>query len=89
MPADVFDSAACALAVTGEDGTILKANARFGDWLGFSTAELCADNVGGAIETELTIADRVGELCPKLIVSTGERQCRRQSECHVGCKTGA
>lgn len=42
MPADVFDSAACALAVTGEDGTILKANARFGDWLGFSTAELCA-----------------------------------------------
>jgi len=42
VPADVFDSAACALAVTGEDGTILKANARFGDWLGFSTAELCA-----------------------------------------------
>ncbi|WP_040268632.1 PAS domain-containing sensor histidine kinase [Pseudomonas rhodesiae] len=41
MPAELFDSAACALAVTGEDGTILKANARFGDWLGFSIAELC------------------------------------------------
>jgi len=41
VPAELFDSAACALAVTGEDGTILKANARFGDWLGFSIAELC------------------------------------------------
>ncbi|WP_395607006.1 ATP-binding protein [Pseudomonas sp. B22129] len=42
MPADLFDSAACALAVTAEDGTILQANARFSDWLGFSTAELCS-----------------------------------------------
>ncbi|OPA88098.1 PAS domain-containing sensor histidine kinase [Pseudomonas fluorescens] len=41
MPADLFDSAACALAVTAEDGTILQANARFSDWLGFSTDELC------------------------------------------------
>jgi len=41
VPTELFDSAACALAVTGEDGTILKANARFGDWLGFSIAELC------------------------------------------------
>ena len=40
MPADLFDSAACALAVTTEDGTILQANARFSDWLGFSIAEL-------------------------------------------------
>ena len=40
MPADLFDSAACALAVTTEEGTILQANARFSDWLGFSIAEL-------------------------------------------------
>ncbi|MEW5716576.1 PAS domain-containing sensor histidine kinase [Pseudomonas sp. SB113] len=40
MPAELFDSAACALAVTTEDGTILQANARFSDWLGFSIAEL-------------------------------------------------
>ncbi|WP_339451846.1 PAS domain-containing sensor histidine kinase [Pseudomonas sp. JAI120] len=40
MPADLFDSAACALAVTTEDGTIQQANARFSDWLGFSLAEL-------------------------------------------------
>lgn len=41
MPAELFDSAACALAVTAEDGTILQANTRFGEWLGFSTTELC------------------------------------------------
>jgi len=40
MPADLFDSAACALAVTAEDGTILRANARLGEWLGLSNAEL-------------------------------------------------
>nr|WP_232920649.1 PAS domain-containing sensor histidine kinase [Pseudomonas simiae] len=37
----MFDSAACALAVTAEDGTILQVNARFSEWLGFSTTELC------------------------------------------------
>ena len=42
MSAEVFDSAACALAVTAEDGTILQANARFSDWLGFSLSELCS-----------------------------------------------
>ncbi|AJZ95745.1 histidine kinase [Pseudomonas simiae] len=41
MPTDLFDSAACALAVTAEDGTILQVNARFSEWLGFSTTELC------------------------------------------------
>jgi sigma-B regulation protein RsbU (phosphoserine phosphatase) len=40
MPADLFDSAACALDVTAEDGTILRANARLGEWLGLSNAEL-------------------------------------------------
>ena len=42
MSAEVFDSAACALVVTAEDGTILQANARFSDWLGFSLSELCS-----------------------------------------------
>lgn len=42
MPVDLFDSAACALAVTAEDGTLLQANTRFSEWLGFSTAELCS-----------------------------------------------
>jgi sigma-B regulation protein RsbU (phosphoserine phosphatase) len=41
VPTDLFDSAACALAVTAEDGTILQVNARFSEWLGFSTTELC------------------------------------------------
>ena len=40
MPAELFDSAACALAVTAQDGTILQANARFSEWLGLSLEEL-------------------------------------------------
>ena len=41
MPTEsLFDSAACALAVTQEDGTILRVNLRLCDWLGFSAAEL-------------------------------------------------
>ena len=41
MPADsLFDSAACALAVTQEDGTILHVNPRLCDWLGFTAAQL-------------------------------------------------
>ena len=40
MSADLFDSAACALAVTTEDGTILRANTLFGEWLGLRSAEL-------------------------------------------------
>ncbi|WP_439865016.1 PAS domain-containing sensor histidine kinase [Pseudomonas antarctica] len=42
MSADLFESAACALAVTAEDGTILQVNTRFSDWLGFCSAELCS-----------------------------------------------
>ncbi|MCS4250488.1 PAS domain-containing sensor histidine kinase [Pseudomonas sp. BIGb0164] len=55
MPADLFDSAACALAVTAEDGTILQANARFSDWLGFSAAELC----GRRFQDLLTMGGRI------------------------------
>ncbi|AZF05911.1 PAS domain-containing sensor histidine kinase [Pseudomonas sp. R5-89-07] len=41
MPAEsLFDSAACALAVTREDGTIVHANQRLSDWLGLSAAQL-------------------------------------------------
>ena len=55
MPVDLFDSAACALAVTAEDGTILQANTRFSDWLGFSTAELC----GRRFQDLLTMGGRI------------------------------
>lgn len=55
MPAELFDSAACALAVTGEDGTILQANARFSEWLGFSTRELC----GMRFQDLLTMGGRI------------------------------
>ena len=55
MPADLFDSAACALAVTTEDGTILQANARFSDWLGFSIAEL----QGRRFQDLLTMGGRI------------------------------
>ncbi|MCT4501154.1 PAS domain-containing sensor histidine kinase [Pseudomonas sivasensis] len=55
MPTELFDSAACALAVTSEDGTILQANARFSDWLGFSNAELC----GHRFQDLLTIGGRI------------------------------
>ncbi|MGY2374496.1 PAS domain-containing sensor histidine kinase [Pseudomonas sp. SDO524_S393] len=68
MPADLFDSAACALAVTAQDGTILQANARFSDWLGFSHDELCSRRfqdlltVGGRIfhQTHLAPMLRMG-----------------------------
>ncbi|MBC2381488.1 PAS domain-containing sensor histidine kinase [Pseudomonas sp. WS 5106] len=55
MPAELFDSAACALAVTAEDGTILQANTRFGEWLGFSTTELC----GRRFQDLLTMGGRI------------------------------
>ena len=31
MPAELFDRAACALAATAEDGTLLQVNARFSE----------------------------------------------------------
>ncbi|PHN26065.1 PAS domain-containing sensor histidine kinase [Pseudomonas sp. ICMP 460] len=55
MPSELFDSAACALAVTAEDGTILQANARFSEWFGFSTAELC----GRRFQDLLTMGGRI------------------------------
>ncbi|MGY1918114.1 PAS domain-containing sensor histidine kinase [Pseudomonas tolaasii] len=55
MPADLFDSAACALAVTAEDGTILQANTRLSEWLGFSIAELC----GRRFQDLLTMGGRI------------------------------
>ena len=36
----LFEQAACGLVVTGVDGTILRANARFCVWLGCDTAAL-------------------------------------------------
>lgn len=55
MPADLFDSAACALAVTSEDGTLVQTNARFSEWLGFSAAELC----GKRFQDLLTMGGRI------------------------------
>ncbi|OIN50617.1 PAS domain-containing sensor histidine kinase [Pseudomonas azotoformans] len=55
MPAELFDSAACALAVTSEDGTILQANTRFSEWLGLSTTELC----GKRFQDLLTMGGRI------------------------------
>ncbi len=55
MSADLFDSAACALAVTTEDGTILRANTLFGEWLGLRSAELC----GRRFQDLLTMGGRI------------------------------
>ena len=55
MPVDLFNNAACALAVTAEDGTLLQANARFGEWLGLSPAELC----GRRFQDLLTMGGRI------------------------------
>ncbi|MBC3235858.1 ATP-binding protein [Pseudomonas lurida] len=65
MQADLFDNAACALAVTAEDGMILQANARFSEWLGFSTTELC----GKRFQDLLTMGGRIfhqTHLAPRL-----------------------
>jgi sigma-B regulation protein RsbU (phosphoserine phosphatase) len=55
MSADLFDSAACALAVTTEEGTILRANTLFGEWLGLRSAELC----GRRFQDLLTMGGRI------------------------------
>jgi phosphoserine phosphatase RsbU/P len=39
-PADLFDEAPCGLLVTALDGTILKVNATFCEWVGFAREEL-------------------------------------------------
>ncbi len=51
----LFESAACALAVTREDGTILHVNPRLSDWLGFSVAQLC----GRRFQDLLTMGGRI------------------------------
>ena len=55
MPADLFDGAACALAVTAEDGTLLRTNLRFSEWLGFSHTELS----GRRFQDLLTMGGRI------------------------------
>lgn len=37
----LFENAPCGLVVTKEDGTILRANLTFSQWIGFSERELC------------------------------------------------
>ena len=51
----LFEEAACGLLVTAADGTILRANRTFCDWLGFQRAEL----VGRRVESLLTIGGRI------------------------------
>ncbi len=55
MPTKLFDNAACALAATAEDGTLLHTNARFSEWLGFSAVELC----GRRFQDLLTMGGRI------------------------------
>ncbi|MGZ0714280.1 ATP-binding protein [Pseudomonas palleroniana] len=55
MLSDLFDNAACALAITAEDGTIVRANARFSDWLGFDAAQL----YGRRFQDLLTMGGRI------------------------------
>lgn len=55
MSSDLFDSAACALAVTAEDGTILQVNARFCEWLGLNSAQL----YGRHFQDLLTMGGRI------------------------------
>ncbi|WP_397453174.1 ATP-binding protein [Pseudomonas sp. NA-150] len=40
-PQALFEDAPCGLVVTKEDGTILRANLTFCNWIGFSEADLC------------------------------------------------
>ncbi|WP_372238145.1 ATP-binding protein [Pseudomonas sp. R2-37-08W] len=56
VPAEsLFDNAACALAVTQQDGTILHANQRLGEWLGLSAAQL----LGQRFQDLLTMGGRI------------------------------
>ncbi|CRM26936.1 Bacteriophytochrome [Pseudomonas sp. 24 E 13] len=56
MPAEsLFDNAACALAVTRQDGTIVHANQRLSDWLGLSAAQL----IGQRFQDLLTMGGRI------------------------------
>ena len=55
MPDSLFDSAACALAVPQEDGSLLHVNPRLIDGLGFSAAEL----QGRRFQDLLTMGGRI------------------------------
>lgn len=56
MPAEsLFDNAACALAVTRQDGTIVHANQRLSDWLGLSAVQL----IGQRFQDLLTMGGRI------------------------------
>lgn len=52
----LFESAACALLVTREDGTILRANLTFCQWLGFEQASL---EGGRCFQDLLSIGDKI------------------------------
>lgn len=67
MLSDLFDNAACALALTAEDGTLVHTNARFSDWLGFSDSELR----GRRFQDLLTMGGRIfyqTHLAPMLLM---------------------
>ncbi|AZE88979.1 PAS domain-containing sensor histidine kinase [Pseudomonas orientalis] len=56
MPAEsLFDNAACALAVTRQDGTIVQANQRLSDWLGLGSTQL----IGQRFQDLLTMGGRI------------------------------
>jgi len=54
-PHTLFENAPCALVVTKEDGTILRANLTFSNWIGFSQPELC----GRRFQDLLTMGGRI------------------------------
>ncbi len=51
----LFEEAACGLLVTAADGTILRVNRTFCDWLGFQPFDL----VGRRVESLLTVGGRI------------------------------
>ena len=51
----LFEEAACGLLVTAADGTILRVNRTFCDWLGFQGVDL----VGRRVESLLTVGGRI------------------------------
>lgn len=54
-PQALFEEAPCALVVTKEDGTILRANQTFSNWIGFSQPALC----GKRFQDLLTMGGRI------------------------------
>ncbi|MHC8367651.1 PAS domain-containing sensor histidine kinase [Pseudomonas sp. ZT5P21] len=54
-PQILFEEAPCGLVVTKEDGTILRSNQTFSNWIGFSQLELC----GKRFQDLLTMGGRI------------------------------